>query len=414
MFTCSFIYSHKTGVFKLQTIYRKALENNAKLGFRGGKEESIGKARIVVVGCGGAGNNTVTRLSHIGIKGAELIAINTDKQHLEVTKAHKKVLIGYDITRGLGAGGYPEIGEQAALEAKPTLKEILEGADLVFVAAGMGGGTGSGSAPIVAEIAKEMGALVIGAVTMPFKLERARIQKAREYLGKLRKHADSVVVVDNNKLLEYVPDLPIEQAFGVADEILARMVKGITETIHIPSLINLDFADIKAVMSTNKDGIAMIGLGESDTKNRAEEAVMQALENPLLDVDYRGACGALIHITGGEDLTLQEANTVGEIATQYLKDDATVIWGARVDPEYNGRIEVMVIMTGVHSPDILGPSDIQIPRRLERRSYGYSYRHAHGYSRATLPRARGIVARRNTSEKPKEDIIKDLGIDYIT
>ncbi|MFQ6135751.1 MAG: cell division protein FtsZ [Candidatus Hydrothermarchaeales archaeon] len=345
-------------------LVKDAMEN-----FEGGEEsnqidDTLSEAKILVVGAGGAGNNTITRLSSLGIQGAELIAVNTDKQQLEYSRADKKVLIGYEITKGLGAGGYPEIGRQSALDAKTVLRELLSDADLVFVTCGLGGGTGSGSLPVIAEIAEESGTVVVGAVTMPFKIERARIGKAREALGKLRRATDSVVVIDNNKLLEYVPDLPMNEAFGVADEVLARMVKGISETIAIPSLINLDFADVRAVMENGGSrGVAMIGLGESDSRNRAEEAVLHALENPLLDVDYRGATGALVHITGGPDLTLAEATKIGEIATSYLHSDANVIWGARIDPTFEKKVQVMVIMTGVTSPDIMGASDIQVPMK---------------------------------------------------
>ncbi len=363
-------------------------------------DKEIGEARIVVVGCGGAGNNTINRLAQLGIKGAQLIAINTDKQHLTQISADKKVLIGYEITRGLGAGGDPAKGEAAAIEAKPALKEILEGVDLAFVTGGLGGGTGSGSLPVVAEVAKDAGAVVVGAVTMPFKIEGARIPKAKEALSKLREHADSVVVIDNNKLLGFVPDLPINDAFLVADEVLSRMVKGITETIYLPSLVNLDFADVRAVMQDgSKHGIAMIGLGESDTRNRAEEAVMHALQNPLLDVDYHGATGALVHITGGEDLTLAEATKIGEVVSAYLTEDSNVVWGARIDPEFNGMVQVMVIMTGVHSPDIMGPrrstTEIQIPRRRG----GFSSYRRHSTSQ---PIEREVPA-----------MMANLGIDYI-
>ncbi len=393
------------GKKKMRNLVQKAKENTEKMQPIETLDKEIGEAKIVVVGCGGAGNNTINRLAHIGINGAQLIAINTDKQHLACIKADKKVLIGYEITKGLGAGGYPEIGEQAAIEAKPALKDLLDGADLVFVTGGLGGGTGTGSLPVVAEVAKDIGAVVVGAVTMPFKIERARIGKAKQALVKLRKSSDSVVVIDNNKLLSYVPDLPMNDAFAVADEVLARMVKGITETISLPSLVNLDFADVRAVMREgSKNGIAMIGLGESDTRNRAEEAVLHALENPLLEVDYRGATGALVHITGGEDLTLAEATKIGEIATSYLREDSNVIWGARIDQEFNGMVQVMVIMTGVHSPDIMGPegSDIQVPKRVEM-------------SRFTRPRQPRIPSRPEMHNSPREvpAMIANLGIDYI-
>lgn len=388
----------------METIFRKAMENSQRLVREPLPKEGFGEAKIVVVGCGGAGNNTVTRLANVGVQGAQLIAVNTDKQHLGISKADKKVLIGYELTKGLGAGGYPEVGEQSAIEAKPALKEILEGADLVFVTGGLGGGTGTGSLPVVAEVAKDVGAVVVGAVTMPFKIERARISKAKDALMKLRKNTDSVVVIDNNKLLTHVPDLPMDEAFGVADEVLCHMVKGITETIKMPSLINLDFADVRAVMKEGSGkGIAMIGLGESNTKNRAEEAVTHALENPLLDVDYRGAIGAMVHITGGNDLTLGEANRIGEIATTYLREDANVIWGARIDPEYDGRVQVMVIMTGVQSPDILGPDDIQIPsRNIARGSFKQP--------RAPVPLK---FQAKPKAAPPAEGLMANLGIDYI-
>lgn len=396
----------------MESIFEKAMENNkildAQTNSAGIKtEKGFGEAKILVVGCGGAGNNTINRLSHIGVKGAQLIAVNTDKQHLTVVSADKKILIGYEITKGLGAGGYPEIGEKAAIEAKPAFKDLMEGADLVFITGGLGGGTGTGGLPIIAEVAKDTGAVVVGAVTMPFKIERARIWKARDALAKLKKSADSVVVVDNNKLTEHVPDLPMNDAFGVADEVLARMVKGISETIAVPSLVNLDFADVRAVMLEGAGkGIAMIGLGESETRNRAEEAVMHALENPLLDVDYRGATGALVHITGGNDLTLGEANKIGELATTYLKSDANVIWGARIDPEYDGKVQVMIIMTGVQSPDIIGPSssDIEIPSRTP------------GGPKFRPPQRFEFKPRRLEPQEVKKEtagVMANLGIDYI-
>ncbi len=361
----------------MEFLYKKARENTQnENSSRIQTQSEFGEAKILVIGAGGGGNNTINRLSSLGVQGAQLVAVNTDKQQLERTKADKKVLIGYENTRGLGAGGYPEIGRQAALDAKTVLKDLLSDTDLVFVTAGLGGGTGTGSLPIIADIAKESGSVVVGAVTMPFKIERARIPKARESLIKLKDAADSVVVIDNNKLLACVPDLPVDEAFGVADEILARMVKGISETISMPSLINLDFADVRSVMKDGSGrGVAMIGLGEGEGRDRAADAVNQALENPLLNVDYRGATGALVHITGGPDLTLNEANHIGEVATSYLRDNSNVIWGARIDPEFEKRVQVMIIMTGVSSPDIIGsgtsitvPSrDITIPKREPRR-----------------------------------------------
>ncbi|MHA1481589.1 MAG: cell division protein FtsZ, partial [Candidatus Thorarchaeota archaeon] len=246
----------------------------------------MGQARIVVIGCGGAGNNTIKRLMTIGVQGAECIAINTDKQHLAVTTAHRKLLIGEKITRGLGAGGYPHVGQAAAEESTHQLTELLRDADLVFIAAGMGGGTGTGSAPIVAEIAKRNDAIVVGVVTMPFTLERSRLDKAKAGLSRLQEHADTVVVIDNQKLMDLVPDLPLEEAFGVADEVLAGMTKGITETITMPSLINLDYADVRSIICNG--GVALVGLGEATGQERASDAIKNALNSPLLEVEWKG------------------------------------------------------------------------------------------------------------------------------
>ena len=310
-------------------------------------------AKIVVIGTGGAGNNTVTRLTEMGgVFGAETVALNTDKQHLRISKADKKLLIGYELTNGLGAGGFPAVGRDAAVESKQDIKDIVDGCHLLFLSVGLGGGTGTGSAPVLAEIAKKSGAIVIGVTTMPFNMEKARIEKAEEGLLELRRIADTVIVIDNNKLVQYCPDLPLNKAFAVADELIATMIKGISETITKPSLVNLDFADIKATMSNG--GVAMIGVGESNTKNRADEAVQDALRHPLLDVDYQGATGALIHITGGEDLSLREVTRIGELISENLDTRAQVIWGARTIPEFNGKVQVMTILTGVQSPQILG------------------------------------------------------------
>ena len=320
---------------------------------------SVKKARICVFGCGGAGQNTITRLTEMGIEGATTISLNTDAKHLAVGKADKKILIGKELTRGLGAGGYPEIGRKAAEESRNELKEALEGVDLVFVCVGLGGGTGTGAAPVVAELAKSMNAIVIGVATMPFKIEGARIGKAEDGLAKLRQVSDTVIVIENDKLLKYAGQLPIQQAFAVADELIASMVKGITETITLPSLVNLDYADVKAIMHAG--GVAAIGVGESNSSDRAKDAVMKALLNPLLEVDYTGAMGALIHITGGQDLRLDEVNEIGEIVSQYLDPQAQVIWGARILPDFGGKVQVITIVTGVKSPYILGPVTTEKP-----------------------------------------------------
>ncbi len=317
---------------------------------------NLGYANIKIVGCGGAGNNTIDRLMKIGIQGAKCVAINTDRQHLDMIESHIKILIGKDLTRGLGAGGNPEVGKAAAEESREDLTKILRESDLVFITCGEGGGTGTGSARIVAEIAKLEGAIVVGVVTLPFKTEIGRMDKAHKGLSLLKRYVDTLVVIDNNRLLEIAPDLPIIEAFSVADEVLASMVKGITETISLPSLINLDFADVRTVLSTG--GVAMVGVGESSGKdNRVEEAIEDALHSPLLDVTIDGATGALIHVCGGNDMTLAEANSVAQKISEKIDvkvNDALVIWGARVSDEFDGYLRIMLLITGIKSPQISG------------------------------------------------------------
>jgi cell division protein FtsZ len=320
---------------------------------------SVKKAKIAVVGCGGAGQNTITRLTEMGCEGATTISLNSDAKHLAVGKADKKILIGKELTRGLGCGGYPEIGKKAAEESRNEIKEILNQVDLLFAIAGLGKGTGTGSIPVVCEIAKSMGAVVIAVVEMPFKLEGARVTKAEDGLVVLRQVCDTAIVIENDKLLKYAGNLSIQQAFSVADELIAAMVKGITETITLPSLVNLDYADVKAVMHSG--GVACIGVGESNSSDRAKDAITKALLNPLLEVDYTGATGALVHITGGPDLRLDEVNTIGESVAQHLDPSATVFWGARILPEFEGKVQVISIITGVKSPYILGPISIEQP-----------------------------------------------------
>jgi len=333
--------------FLIEGALKQAAESSANF--------EVGQANIKVIGVGGSGNNMVGWLYKKGIKGAEIIACNTDKQHLNIIDADKKFLIGKGVTRGLGCGGFPEKGAESAKESVAELKESLKGADMVFVCAGMGGGTGTGAAPVVAQLARDIGAIVIGTVTMPFKIERARVDKAEFGLQQLRQVSDTVIVIDNNRLVQIAGNLPIQQAFAVANELIATMIKGIVETIAIPSLVNLDYADVKAIMQNG--GVAVIGVGSSDTNNRVEEAVKGALANPLLEVDYRGATGALIHVVGGPDMTLDDINKVGELVTESLDDDANVIWGARVSEDMKGRITVMTIITGVKSPWVLGKVD---------------------------------------------------------
>jgi len=322
----------------------------------GVEDFQVEQARIMVIGCGGAGSNTVNRLTEMGVAGAATVACNTDARHLTVTKAHKKILLGRELTRGLGAGGFPDVGRKAAEESKNEIREALQGCDLLFLTCGLGGGTGTGSAPVTGYIAKEMGSIVIAAVTLPFKIEGARIIKAEEGLAKLREVCDTVIVIENQKLVELAGNRPLKEAFGVADNLIATMIKGITETISQPSLVNLDYADVRTIMRSG--GVATIGVGESDSQYRAKEAINKALSHPLLDVDYSGATGALIQVIGGEDMKLEEINVIGETVSQHMDPDATVMWGARVLPEMKGRIQVITIITGVKSPYILGKSQM--------------------------------------------------------
>ncbi len=319
-----------------------------------GPAVEVGQANIKVVGAGGAGCNAVNWLYKKGVQGAEIVAMNTDQQHLNIINSDRKVLIGAELTRGLGAGGYPNVGREAAKESINEIKDSLKDADMVFICAGEGGGTGTGAAPVIAQVAKDSGAIVIGTVTMPFDIERARVDKAEFGLQQLRDVCDTVIVIDNNRLVSIAGNLPVEQAFAVANELISTMIKGIVETIAVPSLVNLDYADVKAIMA-NGD-VSVIGIGESDSEHRVEEAVRRALTNPLLDVSYQGATGALIHISGGADLLLDEVSKVGDMVTEALDVDANVIWGARIQEDLKGKLRVMTIVTGVNSPYILGKS----------------------------------------------------------
>ena len=311
--------------------------------------------RIKVVGCGGAGSNTIARCTEEDLGEVELIACNTDAQHLLMAKSPHKILIGRHLTRGLGAGALPQIGEEAALETEEDIRTAVAGADIVFVTCGLGGGTGTGSAPVVAKSAREAGALTIAVCTLPFGVEGAvRMENAQAGLARLRDVCDTVIVIPNDKLLEIAPRLPLAAAFRVADEILMRSIKGITEMITKPGLVNLDFADLKTIMK--KGGVAMIGLGESDSQDRARDSELEALNSPLLDVDISDATGALVNVVGGPDMTLAEAQQVVQEIYDRINKDARIIWGSSVDPSLDRTIRAMLVITGVKSRQILGPT----------------------------------------------------------
>lgn len=313
--------------------------------------EDFGLPKIALIGCGGAGDNIVNNFYNMNIAGVETIAINTDKMHLENISADKKILIGKSITRGFGAGGVPEVGKRSAELARGTIADILKHTDLVFVTAGIGGGTGTGAAPVVAEIAKEQGAIVIGVVTSPFRVERARAIKAEEGLEELRQKADTVIVLDNNRLLDNSPNLPIDQAFSVMDELISETVKAISETIMQPSLINLDYADIKTILGGG--GLSVMLVGEAKGLDKEKEVVREALEHSFLDVDIKGATGCILHITGGPDMSLKDAENIASSLTYELDNHANVIWGASIKNDYEGKVRCIAIFNGIPKKSIL-------------------------------------------------------------
>jgi len=310
-------------------------------------------AKIKVIGVGGGGNNSLSRMKEIGIKGGELIAVNTDAQDLLYTNADQKILIGRELTQGLGAGSNPKIGREAAKESATEIKKKIAGSDMIFITCGLGGGTGTGAAPVIAELAKKQGSLTIGVVTLPFTIEgRKRIENAMEGLERMESCVDTLIVIPNDKLLELAPDLPLHTAFKIADEILTNAVKGTTELVTKTGLVNLDFADIKAIMVNG--GVSLIGMGESDIENRALDAVEKAIQNPLLDVDISNAGGALVNIIGGPNMSLDECKSIIETVGNKLSPDAKLIWGAQISADMEKSIRVLLIVTGVRSAQILG------------------------------------------------------------
>lgn len=307
----------------------------------------FGKPKVLIVGCGGGGGNSVARLHRLGIHGARTVVVNTDAVHLDSITCDRKLLIGAGVTRGMGAGGKPEIGERCAEIAEQELRNIIGDADLTFVTVGLGGGTGTGVAPYIAELAQAAGSVVITMATTPFKAERGRMVNALAGIQRLKPVSDSLIVLDNNRLLDLVPNLPVEQAFAVMDHLISEVIKGVTESITCPSLINLDFNDVRTILQGG--GTSTIFYGENAEENPSR-LVAETLENPLFDVDYRGARGALIHISAGPGMRLRTAHEVVEGLTAKMRPDANVIFGVRVDRKYEGIIRVLAIMTGVRSP----------------------------------------------------------------
>jgi cell division protein FtsZ len=313
------------------------------------------KPKIYVVGTGGSGSNTITRMSSLAIQSAVMVAMNTDAPHLVKTKADKKLLIGKKLTRGMGAGSDIKVGEQAAIESKEEIRHILADAQLVFVTCGLGGGTGTGSIATIAHEAKEAGALTVAIVTLPFSSEgKTRMKNALEGLAKLKKVTDTTIIIHNNKLLSVAPDLPLNMAFRVSDEVLASATKGIVEMVTKPGMVNIDFADLRSVLKDS--GYAVIGTGEgmagNDGTPRSRIALENAIKSPLLDADLSSASRALINIIGGESLTLREAESIFQEVSGRIKGDALLKWGARIDPDMQKDvIKIMLVVSGVDFPD---------------------------------------------------------------
>ncbi|MGL5080709.1 MAG: cell division protein FtsZ [Microcoleaceae cyanobacterium] len=308
-------------------------------------------ARIKVIGVGGSGGNAVNRMIESDVTGVEFWTVNTDAQALTQSKAPKRLQIGQKLTRGLGAGGNPAIGQKAAEESREEIAQSLEGADLVFITAGLGGGTGTGAAPIVAEVAKELGALTIGVMTRPFVFEgRRRISQADEGIAALQSRVDTLIVIPNNKLLAVITEqTPVQEAFRYADDILRQGVQGISDIITIPGLVNVDFADVRAVMADA--GSALLGIGVASGKSRAKEAAIAAISSPLLEASVHGARGVVFNITGGTDLTLHEVNAAAEAIYEVVDPNANIIFGAVIDDRLQGEIKITVIATGFSSEE---------------------------------------------------------------
>jgi len=305
--------------------------------------------QICVIGVGGAGGNIVSWMKEKGIAGARIYALNTDAKHLGITRADRRILIGYQTCGGLGTGGFTEQGSKAAEESAGEIEKIIAGSGLLFITAGLGGGTGTGASPVIANIAKDLGVLTIGVVTIPFQVERTRMEKAKEGLGRLVEQCDAVIVIDNARLRKFAGALPLSEAFAVANELIANFIKNISETIAIPSLVNLDFADLKVIMTGAR--ICAVGIGEGQGDNMVEEAVEKALNTQLLDIgDLKKSEGGLVHLEGGDDMTLEDVTKAGELVISRVSPTARVSWGARVNSKMEGTMKATIVLAGVQSP----------------------------------------------------------------
>jgi len=347
---------------------RSEMEKELLISYESGNEldQVLKELRTVikVIGVGGAGCNTISRMFKERIRGIELTAMNTDAQHLLHTIAHHKLLIGRNVTKGLGAGSLPPVGMEAAEESEEEIKNALKGADMVFLTCGLGGGTGSGAIPIIAKAATELDILTVCVVTLPFNAEgKIRMENAQYGLEQVADVANTVIVIPNEKLLDIAPQLPLDAAFRMADDTLMRAVKGIAELITEPGMINLDFADLQTIMK--EGGLSMIGMGEADSGDRAVEAVRNALSSPLLDIDIANACGALVNVVGGKEMSLADGQRAVQEIYQRIDKKARIVWGASVDPELHNRMRALVVLTGVRSEQIIGA-----PPMIGWRRYG--------------------------------------------
>lgn len=370
-------------------------------------ENSIGPvANIKVVGIGGGGNNAVNRMINANITSAQFVAINTDKQALLMSKADLRLQIGEKLTRGLGAGADPEVGQKAAEESKASITEMLKDSDLVFITAGMGGGTGTGAAPVVAQIAKDMGILTIAVVTKPFNFEgRKRMENAEKGLEGLRKYVDTLVVIPNDKLLKLVPKgTPIVEAFRYADDVLRQGIQGISDLIVTPSLINLDFADVRSIMK-NK-GLAHMGIGRGKGENKTIEAVRQAVSSPLLETTIEGATGVLINVKGGNDLPLDEVYEAVDLVKEVVDETGNIIFGAAIDEAMNDEVEITIIATGFKGTPDKEPEvekareDVQAYGSFDKEKYDQ-------YVQKNETNALGLGVRRVVEEKRPEPVVEE-------
>ncbi len=337
-------------------------------------EDQTTFASIKVVGCGGGGNNAVNRMVDAGLRGVEFISINTDRQALALSNANTKIQIGEKLTKGLGAGAVPEVGRRAAEESREEIAQALKGADLVFVTAGMGGGTGTGAAPIVAEIARDLGALTISVVTKPFAFEgKQRMKNAEMGISDLKQRVDTLVVIPNDRLLQVVSKgTTMLEAFRIADDVLRQGIQGISDLIAVPALINLDFADVKTVMESG--GMAHMGIGTGKGENRMVEAAKNAISSPLLETNIDGARAVLINITGGEDISIVDINEAANLVMQAADPDANIIFGAGIDESMGDEVRITVIATGFEKTPFPPREPAKKPRDLEKeRLFGSSY-----------------------------------------